>query len=155
MTKRPRLALVCAALALTWGLAAAAADTPPAEPRDISGDLAAGRGLAEDFLTGDAASLHGRFTEAFKEEMSLADLQGFQQRTRDKLGAEAEVVDEVIKPKDEYMYYIRRSRFAKGPAELHVLWREGQVAALFVRTPPEEPGAPKQPAPPKQTLPTR
>jgi hypothetical protein len=134
-TKHPRLVLALVLSVLGCGLLAAADPAAESESKDISVDLATGRDLAALFLTGDAETLHGRFSSQFKEEMSLEDLRAFQQRTRAKLGAEAAVLDEVLRPKDEYTYYVRRARFAKGEAEVHVMWRDGQLAAVFVRTP--------------------
>lgn len=130
---------------LAFAMATICSTTLAAEPASAEKTHAAAqeqaRQYAEQFYLKKLAPLHERFTADMKAAMNFEAFSKTRDQIDIQLGSETEVLGERVEPKDDYLIYVRRSRFSKFPGVIEVRWvlnQELKIAGLFF-TPEKQP----------------
>lgn len=112
--------------------AAAAAETEQELPPEIE----RGREYVRQFYRGELEDLHGRFTPAFAQQVSLEAFTEMRRTAGIQLGPELTVLDERLGTVGESTLYVRKARFERFDGEVEVVIQldpEGAVMGFLLR----------------------
>jgi hypothetical protein len=136
---RHRLLLIVPALALVGSLAAqggAGSVAAPTARLDSVATITAGRKYTEWFYSDMGDSLIAHSSAQVREKITAAQLSEIQGQLAAQVGAEAEVISEMVVAQDTLSGYLREARFEMMEEPLVVaftLGSTGQIYGFFIR----------------------
>jgi len=140
--RRRLLILALASISATPVLAQGGAAGAPVARLDSAATIAAGRKYTEWFYSDMGDSLIAHSSAQVKEKITAAQLSEIQGQLAAAVGAEAEVISELVAAEDTLSGYLRVARFEMMEAPLVIsftLGHTGQIYGFFIRPKSEVP----------------